>query len=113
MMKKQQRSLLIIMLVLNMLPCFAQNSVSRDGWNLVWEENFDQPESFDPSSWSKIPRGTPDSRIETDKQGQFPFDQPYYLLIDMQLGGSWVGKVYSEDLPAEMWVDWVRFYQKD
>src|SRR5690606_18261357 len=49
-------------------------------------------------------------RIDTDKQGQYPFDQPYYLLIDMQLGGSWVGSVYPEDLPAEMWVDWVRFY---
>ncbi len=26
-------------------------------------------------------------RIDTDKEGQFPFYQPYYLLIDMQLGG--------------------------
>lgn len=50
-------------------------------------------------------------RIETDKEGQFPFDQPFYLLIDMQLGGSWVGAVNPEDLPVEMWIDWVRFYQ--
>ena len=50
-------------------------------------------------------------RIETDKEGQFPFDQyKYYLLLDMQLGGSWVGKVYTEDLPVEMEIDWVRFY---
>lgn len=51
-------------------------------------------------------------RIETDKEGQFPFDQPFYLKIDMQLGGSWVGPVHLEDLPVEMEVDWVRFYQK-
>lgn len=51
-------------------------------------------------------------RIETDKKGQFPFDRPYYLLLDMQLGGSWVGAVYKEDLPVEMEIDWVRFYQK-
>lgn len=51
-------------------------------------------------------------RIETDKQGQFPFDAPFYLLIDMQLGGSWVGAVKPDDLPVEMEVDWVRFYQK-
>lgn len=51
-------------------------------------------------------------RIETDKEGQFPFYQPYYLMIDMQLGGSWVGSVAPEDLPVEMWVDWVRYYQK-
>ena len=51
-------------------------------------------------------------RIETDKEGQFPFDQPFYLLIDQQLGGKWVGPVVMEDLPVEMEVDWVRFYQK-
>lgn len=51
-------------------------------------------------------------RIDTDHEGQYPFDRPYYLLIDMQLGGSWVGEVDPQDLPAEMWVDRVRFYQK-
>lgn len=51
-------------------------------------------------------------RIETDQEGQFPFNQPYYLLLDMQLGGSWVGEVAPEDLPVEMEIDWVRFYQK-
>jgi len=51
-------------------------------------------------------------RIETDKQGQFPFDRPYYLLIDMQLGGNWVGAIDPDDVPVEMVVDWVRFYQK-
>lgn len=51
-------------------------------------------------------------RIETDKKGQFPFDKPFYLLIDQQLGGDWVGPVVMEDLPVEMEIDWVRFYQK-
>ena len=51
-------------------------------------------------------------RIETDKKGQYPFDKPYYLMIDQQLGGEWVGEVAMEDLPVEMEIDWVRFYQK-
>lgn len=51
-------------------------------------------------------------RIHTVKEGQFPFNQPFYLLIDMQLGGSWVGKIDPADLPVEMEVDWVRFYQR-
>lgn len=51
-------------------------------------------------------------RIRTDKEGQYPFNRPFYLLIDMQLGGSWVGKVSPEDLPVEMKIDWVRFYKK-
>ena len=51
-------------------------------------------------------------RIETDKEGQFPFsDKKYYLLIDMQLGGSWVGAVDPTHLPVEMEIDWVRFYE--
>lgn len=50
-------------------------------------------------------------RIRTDKEGQFPYDIPQYLLIDMQLGGSWVGAVNPHHLPVEMEVDWVRYYQ--
>lgn len=51
-------------------------------------------------------------RIQTKEEGQFPFDSPFYLLIDMQLGGSWVGAVDPADLPVEMEVDWVRFYKR-
>ena len=50
-------------------------------------------------------------RIETEQEGQFPFNIPQYLLIDMQLGGIWVGTVDSAELPVEMEVDWVRHYQ--
>jgi beta-glucanase (GH16 family) len=50
-------------------------------------------------------------RIKTDKKGQYPFDRDYYLLLDMQLGGSWVGPIHDEDLPATVWIDWVRFYK--
>jgi len=50
-------------------------------------------------------------RIETELEGQFPFDRSFYLLLDMQLGGSWVGKVNPDDLPVEMYIDWVRFYE--
>ncbi len=51
-------------------------------------------------------------RIKTDKEGQFPFsDHKHYLLIDMQLGGNWVGEVNPNDLPVEMEIDWVKFYK--
>lgn len=50
-------------------------------------------------------------KIRTDEEGQFPFDVPQYLLIDMQLGGQWVGPVDAGDLPVEMQVDWVKHYQ--
>lgn len=52
-------------------------------------------------------------RIETDKEGQFPFDKEFYLMLDMQLEGAWVGKADPNDLPDIMEIDWVRFYQKE
>lgn len=51
-------------------------------------------------------------RIETDKEGQFPFNKDFYLLMDMQLEGNWVGKAKPEELPDTMEIDWVKFYQK-
>ena len=42
---------------------------------------------------------------------QWPFDQPFYLIVDQQLEG-WPGKVTNPgELPIDMVVDWVRLYQ--
>ncbi|NLR66859.1 glycoside hydrolase family 16 protein [Chitinophaga varians] len=50
-------------------------------------------------------------RVEGVDPSQWPYDQPFYLLIDQQLGGTWVGKVNPDDLPVQMIVDWVKVYQ--
>lgn len=50
-------------------------------------------------------------RVEGVDSSQWPYDQPFYLLIDQQLGGTWVGKVEPNDLPVNMIVDWVKVYQ--
>ena len=50
-------------------------------------------------------------RLTEGPKEQFPFDRPYYLLIDMQLGGSWVGAIDPKQVPVEMEVEWVRYYQ--
>lgn len=50
-------------------------------------------------------------RVKTDKKGQYPFGIPYYLLIDMQIEGNWVGKAKPDELPVEMKIDWVKFYE--
>ena len=49
---------------------------------------------------------------EKKNEGQWPFTNPFYILIDMQLGGAWVGNVNPEQLPVEMHVDWVRVYRR-
>lgn len=54
-------------------------------------------------------------RIPEEKANkQWPFNKPFYILVDMQLGGGWVestGKVNPKQLPVEMHVDWVRVYK--
>ena len=50
-------------------------------------------------------------RLEGVDASQWPFDQPFYLLIDQQLGGSWVGQVNPDQLPVKMIIDWVKVYQ--
>ena len=50
-------------------------------------------------------------RINTDKRGQYPFGQPSYLLIDVQIEGSWVGKARPEEYPVQMEIDWVKMYE--
>jgi beta-glucanase (GH16 family) len=50
-------------------------------------------------------------KLKGANSSQWPYDEPFYILIDQQLGGSWVGKVNSDDLPVQMIVDWVIVYQ--
>lgn len=50
-------------------------------------------------------------KLNDGAEGQFPFYHPQYILMDMQLGGNWVGEVNPEDLPVEMEIDWVKYYQ--
>ncbi len=43
---------------------------------------------------------------------QWPFDQPFYLIIDQQMEHSWPGMITNpEELPISMTIDWVRLYQ--
>ena len=42
---------------------------------------------------------------------QWPFGTPFYVLMDMQLSGKWVGKVDLSTLPVRMYIDWIRVYE--
>jgi len=47
-----------------------------------------------------------------DDQGQNPFRQPQYLLVNFALGGSRGGKIDDSVLPQKYVIDDVRVYQK-
>lgn len=49
-----------------------------------------------------------------DKEAQWPFEKPYYLILNLAIGGIWGGKKGIDDaaFPQRMEVDYVRVYQK-
>ena len=48
-------------------------------------------------------------KVNDGADNQFPFFKEWYLIMDMQIGGSWVGPVNPRHLPCEMEVDWVKY----
>ena len=48
-----------------------------------------------------------------DKYGyeQYPYYKDWFLMLDMQLGGKWVGALNPLELPVEMEIDWVKYYR--
>jgi beta-glucanase (GH16 family) len=44
---------------------------------------------------------------------QWPFTHPMYVILSMQVGGSWVGDPNPKDYPAYMEIDWVRVYGRE
>jgi beta-glucanase (GH16 family) len=55
----------------------------------------------------------PSEHITQATYHQWPFDQKFYLILNVAFGGDWGGAegVDYECLPAAMEVDWVRVYQ--
>ncbi|VGO19343.1 Keratan-sulfate endo-1,4-beta-galactosidase [Pontiella sulfatireligans] len=54
-------------------------------------------------------------RVPSAGDKQWPFDQPFYFIFSMQIGGKWVngsGATNPEHYPASMSVDWVRVYEQ-
>lgn len=49
-------------------------------------------------------------RINTNKTGQWPYDKPFYIILNMAGGGNWTGPFADSQMPFEMQVDWVRVY---
>ncbi|MEG1607979.1 MAG: glycoside hydrolase family 16 protein [Mucinivorans sp.] len=82
--------------------------IDSKGWNTYGVELGPDSLSFYVNSKKTMTY----PRIDTTLSGQYPFGNPMYLLLDMQLGGSWVGAVDPSELPVEMEIDYVKFFQK-
>ena len=47
-------------------------------------------------------------------RGRWPFDQPFYLLLNFAVGGSWGGQQGVDEtvFPQRLEIDWVRVWQR-
>ena len=50
-------------------------------------------------------------READDGPKQWPFDKPFYLILNQSGGAGWPGSIDKADLPFIMQVDWVRVYK--
>ena len=52
------------------------------------------------------------TRADLPAGAAWPFDHPFFLLMDLAGGGEWPGSPNaSTHFPAQMLVDWVRVWQ--
>jgi len=62
---------------------------------------------IDGKSFKRYDKG--EEGYDTTESG-WPFDKPYYLIINMAIGGSWGGFVGVEDYPCDFPIEYVRYY---
>ncbi len=85
--------------------------INRDDWNVYgceWDENsITFTVNGEPThTYPRVPEKGPE---------QWPFNQPFYFILSMQIGGGWVnssGPTNPDHYPAGMEIDWVRVCQK-
>ena len=83
-----------------------RGKIDPDGWNVFGLEWT--PEEI---VWTVNGKVTHSYAKVGDDPLRYPWTKPLYLMIDMQLGGKWVGEVDMETLPVSMHIDWVKFYE--
>ncbi|MBP6430219.1 MAG: glycoside hydrolase family 16 protein [Ferruginibacter sp.] len=49
-------------------------------------------------------------RVSTNEG--WPFDKPYYMILNLAIGGNWGGEIDDTIFPCEMVIDYVRVYKK-
>lgn len=84
--------------------------INRDDWNIYGCEWDDNKIVFTVNG--KATHRYP--RMPELGEKQWPFNQPFYFILSMQIGGNWVngyGPTNPEHYPAGMEIDWVRLYK--
>ena len=86
--------------------------INRDDWNTYGVEWTADKLMFTVNG--KVSYTYP--RISSLGKAQWPFNQPFYFILSMQIGGEWVnssGATQTEHYPADIEIDWVRVSQRN
>ncbi len=86
-------------------PKGGRAKIKPDDWNVYGIEWT--PEKI---VWTVNGKPTHQYAKVGNDPARYPWTRPFYLMIDMQLGGNWVGAIDESTLPTVMTVDWVKFY---
>lgn len=83
--------------------------ITNDFHEFAFDWQKDEIEFFiDGKSFAKYSRF--DEGFTTDETG-WPFDKPYYLILNQAIGGTWGGRVEVKDYPSPFLIDYVRYYE--
>jgi beta-glucanase (GH16 family) len=50
-------------------------------------------------------------KVAGDTADEWPFDQPFYLIMNLAVGGWYGGKIVDQDLPFDMQIESIKIYQ--
>ena len=95
----------------NTPPRYVKVRIHKDEWNTYgceWDEEkiVFTVNGIATHSYPRMP---------SKGERQWSFDQPFYFILSMQIGGSWVngsGPTNADHYPAGMEVDWIRVFQR-
>lgn len=75
-------------------------------YSIVWTENKITWLADDKEYFSL-------TKESGDTSDQWPFDQPYHLILNLAVGGNWGGRegIVPAHFPTSMVVDWVKVWQ--
>ena len=90
--------------------CQSRRISDPDGWHcygMEWTHEYIRG-YFDGEEYFYVPNPTPDA---TDL-ATWPFDQLFYIKLNLAIGGSWGGTPDPDFTEATYEIDWVRVHQK-
>ncbi|HAS72719.1 MAG TPA: glycoside hydrolase [Clostridiales bacterium UBA8960] len=86
------------------------NGVSEEfkKYTMIWEEDYIEFK-VDDVTLCRFTKGE-DGKDASEKG--WPFNQPFFLIINLAMGGNWGGEIDDRILPQKLEIEYVRIFEK-